>query len=193
MKKIFNLLILTGLSFFIFNACNHNSSDTNENDSTLVKIPPVKMGNFYDTDLNASNAVVLDDSISYDVTIKNPDPQDTWTEEDIGRMDQLALANVVLNAIYNGRLTAYNYQYETPMTINEVKALEAQYPRKSVGRMRFTEEWYFDEKNLKFGKRVTSIMLAYERFTANGEVRYVPGVKVYLTDPSKNPPQKNIE
>jgi len=193
MRKNFNLLILMGLSFLIFNACNQQSSETSENDSTLVKIPPVKTGNFYDTDLNASNAVIIADSISYDVTIKNPDPQDTWTEEDIGKTDELALANVILNAIYNGRLTAYNYQTEQPMTIDEVKELESRYPRESVGRMRFTEEWYFDENNLKFGKRVTSIMLAYEHFTTKGEVRYIPGVKVYLTDPSKNPPQKNIQ
>ena len=129
----------------------------------------------------------------YDVTIKNPDPEDDWTEEDIGRMDELALANIILNAIYNGRLTAYNYQYETPMTIAEVKELESRYPREKIGRMRFVEEWYFDEKELKFGKKVNSIMIAYEQFNESGEVKYIPCVQVYLTDKSKNPLPKDVQ
>ncbi|MDF1550822.1 MAG: hypothetical protein P1P88_23570 [Bacteroidales bacterium] len=191
MRHTINLLILLCLSSLLIfqNGCRNDVNETNENDSTAYKVPPAKTGNFYATNLNNANAIVLADSISYDVTIKNPDPQDTWTEEDIGRMDEAALANIVLNAIYNGRLTAYNYQTESPMSIKEVKAMETKYPRESVARMRFTEEWYFNENELKFGKRVNAIMIAYEKFNTKGEVRYIPGVKVYLTDESKNPPK----
>lgn len=191
MRHNLKLLILLCLSSLLIfqNGCRNDVNETNENDSTAYKVPPAKTGNFYATNLDNTNAIVLADSISYDVTIKNPDPQDTWTEEDIGRMDEVALANIVLNAIYNGRLTAYNYQTEAPMSIKEVKALESKYPRESVARMRFTEEWYFNENELKFGKRVNAIMIAYEKFNTKGEVRYIPGVKVYLTDESKNPPK----
>lgn len=191
MRHNLNLLILLYLSSLLIfqNGCRNDVNETNENDSSAYKVPPAKTGNFYATNLNNANAIVLADSISYDVTIKNPDPQDTWTEEDIGRMDEAALANIVLNAIYNGRLTAYNYQTESPMSIKEVKAMETKYPRESVARMRFTEEWYFNENELKFGKRVNAIMIAYEKFNTKGEVRYIPGVKVYLTDESKNPPK----
>lgn len=140
-----------------------------------------------DLNQNFSNAVVIADTISYDVTIKNPDPEDTWMEEDLRRVDEEALANIVLDAILDGKLTAYDYQLETPLTIEEVKELETKYSRNKVARMRFVEEWYFDEENLQFGKKVNSIMIAYEKFNNEGQVRYVPGVMVYLNNKSKNP------
>ncbi|NJO87705.1 MAG: hypothetical protein HC831_01165 [Chloroflexia bacterium] len=186
-NSIYGIIILFVLGFV---SCKNQSSKNDSNDINKIEI---REGTFYGTGLNSSNAVVLADTIAYDVTIKNPDPEDNWTEEDLKGMDELALANIVLNAIYNGRLTAYDFQTEEPMTIEQVKELEAEYTRDNVGRMRFIEEWYFDEKNLQFGKRVNAIMLAYERLNNEGEARYIPGVMVYLNDKSKNPPQKNIE
>jgi hypothetical protein len=171
------------LSFLGIIACNNQQSEID-----------IREGTFYSTGLDSLNAVVLADTITYDVTIKNPDPNDNWKEEELRRMDELALANMILNAIYNGRLTAYDFQTEEPMTIEQVKELEKEYPREKVGRMRFIEEWYFDEKNLQFGKRVNTIMLAYEKLNSEGEARYIPGVMVYLNDKSKNPAAKgNVE
>jgi hypothetical protein len=188
MKKItYGIIILSVLGFV---SCNNQLPDNETSSTNKIEI---REGAFYSTGLNSSNAVVLADTIAYDVTIKNPNPEDNWTEEDLKGMDELALANIILNAIYKGRLTAYDFQTEEPMTIEQVKELEAEYPRDKIGRMRFIEEWYFDEKNLQFGKKVNTIMLAYERLNSEGEARYIPGVMVYLNDKSKNPPQKKIE
>lgn len=187
MKKHFNLILVFFVVVFSI-SCNNKPQEKEEQPEIEVK-----KGSFYGTDFNSSNAVVLADTITYDVTIKNPDPEDNWTEDDIGRMDEEALANIVINAIYNGRLTAYNYSTNEPMTIEQVKELESEYSRDRVGRMRFIEEWYFDEEKLEFGKRVNTIMLAYEKLNSEGIARYIPGVMVYLTDKSKNPTKNNIE
>ncbi len=177
MKKIILLLVILTILF----SCNY----TGNNDDIPHKIE-VRKGNFYMNKLDSFNSVVLADTIRYGVTIKNPNPDDYWTEIDIRRMDELALANIVFNAIYNKRLRAYHFFDETPMSIKEVKKLEKKYPRTQIGRMQFEEEWYFDEKNLKFGKKINSIMLAYELLSPEGEARYVPGVLVYLNDSIKN-------
>lgn len=188
MKRSVNLILAISIASFLGISCNNQG----ENDKKEVETK-VRKGSFYGTDLNSSNAVVLADTIAYDVTIKNPDPDDNWIEQDIGRMDEEALANIILNAIYNGRLTAYDYRLNEPMTIDQVKELESEYSRDKVGRMRFIEEWYFDEEKLQFGKRVNTIMLAYEKHNSEGIARYLPGVMVYLTDESKNPTKRNIE
>jgi len=189
MKTRVNLFTLFTFVLILFSiSCTNQSKDNKE-----VTEIEVRKGAFYGTDLNSSNSVILADTIAYDVTIKNPDPEDNWTEEDIRRMDEEALANIIMNAIYNGKLTAYNFQDETPMTIEQVKELELEYPRGNVGRMRFIEEWYFDEEKLQFGKRVNSIMLAYEKLNSEGEARYIPGVMVHLTDKSKNLSQKSVD
>lgn len=170
--------------------CNSGNEEAGTNtDSLTIKEPIIKTGTFYSNNLDAGNAILLADTIAYDVTIKNPDPSDEWTEQDLGRMDELALANMIYNAIYQKKLIAYDYQFETPMTIEEVKAKESEFSRDKIGRMRFVEEWYFDEKNLQFGKKINTIMIAYEQFLPDGQVRYIPGVMVYLNDSTKNNPK----
>ncbi len=170
------LLILTILALF---SCNNSQENTIE----------VRKGNFYMNELDSLNSIILADTIRYSVTIKNPDPNDYWTEIDIRRMDEMAIANIIFNAIYNNRLTAYEFFDEKPMTIKQVKELEKKYPRTQIGRMQFSEEWYFDEDNLQFGKKINSIMLAYELKSSDGEVRYTPGVLVYLNKTGKKPEQ----
>ncbi len=120
-KNTYGLIILI-ISGFV--SCSNQSS---ENDTNGVNKIEIREGSFYNTGLNSSNAIVLADTIAYDVTIKNPNPEDIWTEEDLKGMDEQALANIVLNAVYNGRLTPYDFQTEEPMTIEQVKKLEAEY------------------------------------------------------------------
>ena len=188
-KKLFSICMV--FTTILIGCTDSTKQNLNNTDSVKSETSTLNTVSYSQTELDASNAFVLADSISYDVTIKNPDPNDTWTEEDIGRMDELALANIILDAIYNKRLTAYSYADEQPMTIEQVKELENKYSRDKVARMRFIEEWYFDKKEMKFVKKVNAIMLGYEKFNSSGEVRYAPGVKVYLNDKSKNPPQEN--
>ncbi len=180
MRKTLLLLI----SIALLMGCNKTTenSETVE-DSTAILLPEVKSGAFYENVLNESNAVVLADKIIYDVILRNPDATDEWATERLQSLDLEALINVVFNAIYNGRLTPLNYKTEMPMSLDEVKQLEAEYARERIGKMQFVEEWYFDEKSLQFGKRITAIMLAYELYDLDGNPRgYKAGVMVRLDD-----------
>jgi len=182
MKNIINLAAVLFWALFI-NACTNEPKEQKEE----LNIPPVKAGSFYETDLNSNNAVVIADTVTYDVVIKNIYPDDEWEVSKLKNIDRAALANIVFNAIYNGKLTAYDYRTEAPMSIKEVKQLEKEYGREKIGKMQFVEEWYFNEQEMQMGKRVNEIMLAYELNGNDGEVRgYKAGVKVYLTDKSKN-------
>lgn len=189
MKKLRIIILLAGIILINLFACKSNKEDKTENnlksDSVLSEIPEVRMGNFYADSANKTNAVVLADTIIYYTIIKNPDPDDDWQEQCLSRLDRKALANIVFNAIYSGRLTPYNFKTEAPMTIEEVKALDKENPRSQIAKMEFTEEWYFNENDLSFSKRVNSIMLGYERRSTEGEVKYTAGVKVYLNGEKK--------
>lgn len=187
MKSIQKATTIILLTLFI-GACTSEPKEQQEDLST----PPIKTGSFYKTDLNSNNASVIADTVTYDVVIKNVYPDDEWEVSKLKNIDRAALANIVFNAIYNGKLTAYNYRTEEPMSIEEVKQLEKEYPRESIGKMQFVEEWYLNEQEMQLGKRVNAIMLAYELRGDDGAVRgYKAGVKVYLTDKSKNPEQNN--
>ncbi len=161
-------------------ACN-NETKKDKNTDTEFEIPPVKTGTFYETDLNSGNAVVIADTITYSVVTKNSNPEDDWQAYCLRNMNQKALANILFNAIYQGRLKAYDYSTEEPMSIEEVKAFEKENDRNKIAKVQFVEEWYFDEKKLKMGKRVNAIMMAYEIRNLKGDVTgYKAGVKVFL-------------
>jgi len=183
MRKLLKLTFAFVLLLLI-NSCTEEATEQKEE----INTPDVKTGEFYETDLNSSNSVIIADTIIYDVTIKNTSKEDDWQEFCLKNVDRTALANIIFNGIYNGKLTAYDYQQESPMTIEEVKELEKEFSRDQIGKMQFIEEWFFDEKDMTMGKRVNEVMLAYEILNLDGEVRaYKAGVKVYLTDKSKNP------
>jgi len=189
MKMLKFNVLLAGIIITNLIACKTDESkkidDGQTTDTLISEIPEVRMGNFYPDSISKSKAVILADTIIYYTVIKNPDPDDDWQEKCLSRLNRKALANIVFNAIYNGRLTPYNFKTEAPMTIEEVKVLDKENPRSQIAKMEFTEEWYFDETNLVFAKRVNSIMLGYERRSSEGEVKYTAGVKVYLTGDMK--------
>ncbi|MCF6241540.1 MAG: hypothetical protein L3J74_09375 [Bacteroidales bacterium] len=180
MKKL-NLLIYLLLGFGVI-ACN-DMPDEHNKQGTGFKIPPVRTGTYYETELSGDNAVVIADTIIYSVVTKNSNPDDDWRTYCLRKLDQQALVNIIFNAIYQGKLIPYDYSTEEPMSIEEVKAFEKENDRKKIAKIQFVEEWYFDEKNLQMGKRVNAIMLAYELRNSKGEVSgYKAGVKVYLNN-----------
>ena len=189
------LPFLTLLMIICLSSCNSNNNNANIDsdkllDSQQSALPEVKTGNFYTTDLDKSKCVVLADTIVYYTVIKNPDPEDNWQEKCLSRLDRKALANIIFNAIYNERLTAYNFMTDEPMTIEEVKLMEKDHPRKDIAKMEFSEEWYFNENDLSFSKKVNAIMLGYEGSNLSGEIKYYAGVKVYLDKNKKNAEKK---
>ena len=117
--------------------------------------------------------VMLADTISYPVVIKNPDSTDTWTDDCLQPLHRAKLADMVFDAIYNNKVQAYSYLDNKPLSISYIKELEQQdaYSRDKVGKLQFWESWYFDEKKQVFTKRVHRILVAYEALTESGRLR----------------------
>ena len=122
------------------------------------------------------------ESIRYDVIIKNPDPDDEWTETCLKGLDRKKLVNEVYKAIYTGKVKAYDYYTDDPMSVEQVKEIEkqAESDGAEVAKVQFLEDWFFDPVTFNFYKKVHFIMLAYEILDENGNARsykaafYVP-------------------
>lgn len=140
---------------------NENGEWTILEEKTVAPAVVSETETFYNLDPNTALAVA--DPISYNVDLKNYNPNDEWKNEALSKTDRMALANAIFQAVYKGRLTAIDYFSEEPMTIDAVKELEKKYNRSEIGQIMFTEKWYFSESNLTFTKKVESITLAYER------------------------------
>ncbi len=132
--------------------------------------------------MNDSLPVLVAKNIIYDVVVNAPDSINEWQLKCLEGMDIRAIADAIFQQIYNERLIAYDYISGKQLSIEEVKKLEIEKPRNTIGNIQFIENWYFDDTNLQFGKQVSGIMLAYERYEDDGSVKesYSPGVVVYF-------------
>lgn len=165
-----NLTVIIISLLVIFSACKQNEEQP-------VKKEKVSLG------------TKVADSIMYIANVKNANLADAYyMDEWLGGAKVNVLANTIFKAVYDKRLKPYSYITGEEMTIDEVKELEAEFNRKNIGQILFTEDWYFDEEKLQMHKTVNSIMLAYFTFDDDGNVKgNKAGIRVYLngTKPMK--------
>lgn len=172
MKKT-SLLALCALSAATAcNQTNNNNSEASAADSTaevqsrnVIATPPppiIKETEFF-YDFDSTSAMIISDPITYEVVVKNHKTDDDWEEERLAKTDIKPLANAIFQAVYKGRLKAYDYfEEEREMTVSEIKALEKEFNRKDIGNIMFEEKWYFNEKTLTLTKKVTGLTFGYE-------------------------------
>ncbi|MFO7922753.1 MAG: hypothetical protein R6U58_03605 [Bacteroidales bacterium] len=129
------------------------------------------------------NIAIIADTMTYDVVIKNPNPDDLWTEESLSNLKRDALIDLIFDAIYSKNLVPYDFFSKKALSVKDIKRLEddPEFSRENIGKIQFLEEWYFDEENLRMEKRVNSITLGYEVFNLAGELRgYKPAFLIEL-------------
>ncbi len=155
MRKIAYLFCL----FVIFISCKEEKQDAILTSQDIVPKP--------------ENAQIIADTFAYDVIIKNPNPNDLWTEQNINKVNKSAFIDTIFSLVYSGRATAYDFFEQTPLEISEIKEIEELegHGRNNIGKIQFTEVWYFDEKNMVFHKEVLSFVLGYELKDGEGNVK----------------------
>ncbi len=116
--------------------------------------------------------VCLADTIIYPVLIKNTDPNDTWTEHCLSRLEREKFVDQVFDAVYEHKAKAYSYNTHKELSITDIKAIEKQpdFSRDKVAKLQFWETWHFDEQQLIMTKKVQAILLAYEYLSEDGEL-----------------------
>ncbi len=162
-------LIPVFIAFILITACTQKT--TNEKTRS----------GFRKTDTATRDLVA--DTIIYDVVIRNTNPYDTWIEKSLGRLQHRKLIDSIFALVYEKKIKAYDYFSNEEMSINQVKELENEegFSRDRIGKMQFTESWYFDKSTETLQKEVISIALGHELYTNSGEFRgYKPVFKLYL-------------
>jgi len=125
---------------------------------------------------------VIADTIVNDIMLKAAE-NDEWAEYSLRKLDKLKLVNEIFDLVYSEKLTPYEFFSEAPLSIEEIEQLEKdpEFSREKIAKVQFEEAWYFDSNTMKMTKRVHSIMLAYEVYNNQGEIKgYKPAFKVYL-------------
>lgn len=122
------------------------------------------------------------DTLISDVVIKNPD-KDEWTDYCLRNLDKKTLVDEIFKAIYDGKLTPYEFFNDEVLSIDDIKSLEkdSEFSRDKIAKVQFEEAWHYDSENQKMTKKVHSIMMAYEIYNSEGKIKgYKPAFKVYF-------------
>jgi hypothetical protein len=159
------LLILTALSF----GC------TNKPSVKSKAVSGIHMDSLY--------GAVMADSIIYDVIIHNPDPENPSTSEYLKDLRQEALIDSLFDLVYSEQVKAYDFFTNEVLRVKDLKKMESEsgYSRNHIGKIQFTERWFFDKTSQQFKKEVKSLVLGYELFSQDSAIRgYKPVFKIYL-------------
>jgi hypothetical protein len=126
---------------------------------------------------------IMADTITYDVIVRNANPDDEWTTLCLQRLDREKLIGSIFDAVYSGKLKAYDILSNTELPLNRVRKMEKEkdFDRSKIGKIQFTELWLFNEQDLSMEKTVRALAMGYELYDTEGKVRgYKPVFKVYL-------------
>ncbi len=125
---------------------------------------------------------IIADTIIYDVIIKNPNPYDTWTNQCLQHLKRKEFIDQLFESIYKEEIKAFDIVTQNPLTSNDIKRLEknGDFSRDKIGKIQFTETWYYDSMHQHIFKKILSVSLGYEVADSNGEIfAYRPVFKVF--------------
>lgn len=128
---------------------------------------------------------LLADTIIYDVIIKNPNPNDKWTTECLQYLNRTNFVDDIFQAVYNEEIEAYSYFENELIKPKKLQKMEkdGEVDRGLIGKIQFTEKWYYDKNNLAFNKEILSVVLGEEIISQDGNIRgYKPIFKVALNN-----------
>lgn len=126
--------------------------------------------------------MLVADTITYDVIIKNPNPDDKWTAKCLKQLHRKALIDSIFSMIYDGKAKAYDYDTGKLLSPEEIRKRENKtFKREDIGKIQFTEQWYLDEATESMQKKVLSMILGYEKYNNDGTlIGYLPVFKLIL-------------
>jgi hypothetical protein len=121
---------------------------------------------------DSAPGLVVADTIIYDVIIRNINPDDAWAIHCIKGLNHSLLIDNVFEMIYAGKTVAYNHETGEKLTLKQVEKIEAEksFTRDNIGMIQFTEVWYLNPGKAAMTKKVLSMVLGYNYYTAEGEL-----------------------
>lgn len=153
-KVVFFLLAIT-----LITGCNQRGDQKKGTVSPVAEALPVE-------------AVLIAANIVTEVVVK-PDPDgDPWEIEKVSGYQGEALVSNIFDHIYDGTLTVFDYHSGEPLSPDDVKEIEAEFSndRTLIGKLSFTEDWYYDPVAHHLHKRTRSVTFGYELYNNLGKV-----------------------
>lgn len=114
--------------------------------------------------------ILVAEDIIYDVIIKIPDREDPWEVEKLEGYQGDRMISELFNAVYTENIKAYDYHTGKRLSPDEIRKTELTpgFDRNNIGKIQFTENWYFNPATMDIDKEIVSIVLGYENREIDG-------------------------
>ena len=186
-KHILSLGLFLATAFALsFNSCNTTPQPAEVRVDTVIVVqnPPVaETATYFETP--SDKKVVIANPIICQFNVKNYNPDDDWSEACFAHTNTDALAACIFQAVIKGRLKAYDFRTEQPLSVAEVKKIDKERPRGTIGQIQFEEEWFFDEKECRLYKKVNALTWGYEKQKGTNEYGFVAAFRVVFPEQAK--------
>jgi hypothetical protein len=119
-----------------------------------------------------AGAVLIARDIVTEVIIR-PDPKgDPWEVEKVAGYQGDILVDGIFGRIYDGTLTVYDYHSGEALTADDVRKIEKEFnnDREKIGKLSFTEDWYYYPSSNSIQKKAKSVTFGYELYNNAGKV-----------------------
>ena len=158
MKTIIRFLFIFPI-LIIIASCNGNNEGGTQ--------PLQKTESISDTSL-----IVVAKDIITEVIVKQKADGDPWELEKVQGYNGNIMIDKIFEDIYQDRLQVYDYHSGLELTVKDVKQLEKDIneDRSLIGKIQFTEDWYFDPETDAIVKDIKSIVFGVELKEDSGNV-----------------------
>jgi hypothetical protein len=106
------------------------------------------------------------DNIIYDVVVR-AETDDEWDIEKVAGYSGNDMIDSLFESLYSGELKARDYHSGKELSPQDIKIIEKQegFERNNIGKIQFTEDWYFSPSDNNIEKRVETIVFGYKTNT----------------------------
>ena len=106
-----------------------------------------------------------------EIIVKPDSLGDPWEVEKVAGYKGREMIDDIFRSIYEGKLTARDYHTGQPLTVKDVKEFEKEFTDRSmIGKLSFTEDWYYNPSTFAMSKKVKSMAFGYELLNNEGRV-----------------------
>ena len=144
----------------IVSACCPNTAKDENNSLVVNKLPSTETG------------YVFADTIIYDVIIKNPNSDDTWTELCLKNLKREQFIDKLFESVYTKKATAYDLNNDEIISPDDLRIMEKkkEIDRDRIGKIQFTESWLYNDSLMIMTKKVLAASLGMEVFDEKGDL-----------------------
>jgi hypothetical protein len=166
MRKTTALLLL----IMLIMSCNERGRDS-KRDAASEPAGNV-FPNIPVSDSLPDGAILIAGDVVTEVIIK-PDPEgDPWETEKVAGYRGADFVDNIFERIYAGTITVYDYHSGEALSADDVRKIEDDFggDRSLIGKLSFTEDWYYFPSANMLQKRAKSVTFGYELYNNLGKV-----------------------